>query len=122
MGEESKVLNLDLDYGRKLGKKTMATGEEVEETELNPSNVVLTVDYINFAAQQSFPQGIETGSKGRLWARLSRRLDDAAVEGVKEVAISEPEIDFLKEIFKDKKFPVNVMKYVVVLVDHIESL
>lgn len=83
-----------------------------EEAKLTDSE--LTLDYITHAVNQKFDKGI-SGSQRRMFGRIQRKFDFAIENGDTEISFEESEMDFIKDAFKDVKFPPALAKYVLVL-------
>lgn len=80
----------------------------------------MTVDYITFATNQAFPEGLD-GQKRRVFGRIDRKLQNALKEQLDEIELEEAEKDFLKEVFlrKDPKFRADLARFVIILEDEI---
>lgn len=103
-------MKINLDYGRKLPLAADAL-----------SNRELTLDYINYAVTNAYPNGIE-GKMRRVWGRIQRKFDTAIDFQAEDIELEETEKDFIKDSFKDSKFPSGIAKFVVVLEDEIAKL
>lgn len=96
--------NLNIDYKRPDDDKSI-------------SNSQLTLDYINFAVNMKFKDGLE-GQKKRIWGRLQRKLDEAQ----DIVELESAEVDFIKDAFsEDLKVPPGLAKYFIILEDCIKE-
>lgn len=102
-----KKFNIDLDYKRPEPK----TEEDKKNFKTNPE---LTQDYIAYAVNLSYKDGLE-GQLRRVYGRIQRKLDTALDENKPEVELEESELDFLDKAISNSKFPVNIAKYVLVL-------
>jgi hypothetical protein len=102
-------MNLNIDYKRKV------------EDEKQIDNIALSVNYIEYAINNAFPQGLE-GQKRRVIGRIQRKLEDAQNSQNGEINFEAAEVDELKEIFKVAKFPPALSKYVVLLEEEVNKL
>lgn len=103
-------LNLKLDY-------KFAKNEEPND----PSLQALMRNYIQYAAGQSYPQGLE-GGKRRIFGRIQRKLDDAIDADSAYIALEEAEKDLVKELWNKTNFPSAEAKYVNVAEEEIFAL
>lgn len=101
-------MKVNIDYGR------------TPEMEAQSSNQALTRDYMEFQVQQTFPN-LEGKEQVRIYGRLQRKFDKAVDEKSEEINLEEAEKDFIKDAFKTVKFPAQIAKYAVRLVDVIDS-
>lgn len=106
------ILNLAQDYNRPALK-------EGEPERL--SDVELSLDYITYALNSAYPQGVE-GQLRRQIGRVQRKLDETIAQKRSEVDLESNEIDLLKECFRKSKFNPMLSKYVVVLEEAIEKI
>ncbi len=105
----SKLI-INLDYKRKA--------EAIKDM----PNSALTADYIGYASNAKYPNGLD-GKVRRIYGRIQCKLDDALDKKADSIELEAAEVDFLKSIFKeDTKFPTNLSQYVVVLEDAIDAL
>lgn len=107
-------MKVNIDYKRK---------DEVNNDPEAISQRELTADYINYACQLVYKDGLE-GGKRRIFARICRKLDECIEQNGEEIELEEAEKDFLKKMFADDKFKPSpaTAKFIVILEDEIESL
>lgn len=91
--------------------------EEVEEL----SNVGLSSNYINFAINADYKDGVE-GQLKRIIGRIQRKLDEAVEKDQDKIDFEQAEIDIITKAFEKVKVPPNLLKYWVVLEDEINAL
>lgn len=107
------TLNINLKYNR-------SSKEMEKDSALTDSQ--LTQDYINFAANAKYKNGLDDATKRRIYARIQRKLDDAIEAGEGTITLEKAESDFLKDCMKEPPFPAALSKYVVVLEDEFERM
>jgi len=107
-------MKVNIDYKR---------SEKVNNSPDSISYQEMTADYINYACQAVYKDGLD-GSKRRIFARISRKLDECIEQKGEEIELEEAEKDFLKKMFSDDKFKPNpaFAKYIIILEDEIASL
>ena len=104
-----KTLNIDIDYRQKKSGK---------EGEL--SNAELTVDYITFAVNKKYKDGLN-GQIRRMYGRIQEKLDKGVESPKKGIELEDGEWDFIKEAVKDATFPSGLSKYISKLEDELEK-
>jgi len=102
-------MNINIDYKR--------TDDATKDT----ANADLSINYITYAVEQKYKDGL-SGSLRRLYGRIQRKLDDALESNSYDIDLEEAEKDFLKDAFRDAKFPSGTSKYVILLEDEINKL
>lgn len=103
-----EIMKVNIDYQRPVTQGDLPNSE-------------LTLDYINHAATQAYPNGLE-GQVRRIYGRIQRKIDEAISAKEDEVDLETAEKDFLKKIFKEAKFPASLSKYVLLLEDEIDNI
>lgn len=104
------MLTVDLDYNR---------GRVMDENQ--PSNQALTFNYINHAVEAKYRDGLRPRDR-RMYARLQEKLDEAVRDHSETIEVEKAEIDFLKDCFKDCRFPSQLSRFVVLLEDEIDRM
>lgn len=104
-----KTLDFNIDYNRN------------EEDVKKLANVNLTHDYISYAIEKHFKDGLE-GQMRRIVARLQRKLDDALDTKPHKAKLEQAEIDIIKKAFEKVLVPTNIVKYFVVLEEIVDNL
>ncbi len=85
------------------------------------SNQEITFNYIQIAVADKYKQGLE-GQKRRIFSRIQNKFD-AAIENKEEsIELESAEEDFIKDAFRDAKFPPLLARYVVMLEDEVDKL
>lgn len=97
-------MKINLDYKQKEGSEM--------------SNQELTFDYITFAVNQKHKDGL-SGSERRMFGRIQRKFDEAVEKLTNTVDLEMSEMDFIRDAFRDAKFPPQLAKYVTVLEDEL---
>lgn len=107
-------MNINLDYKRPEPKPTDPPF---------PTNAELTVEYITYATRIVYPQGFNSASKQRTFGRLQRKMDDALDSKSNEIDLADDEKEMLIDVFSklEGRFPIELSKYVVVLMDEINA-
>lgn len=104
-----KVLDLEIDYKRD------------EEAIKKISNINLTNDYLNYAIQKHYKDGLE-GQMKRIVGRLLRKIDDALDTKPHKVKLEPAELDIIKKAFDKVSVPSEIVKYWIVLEEIVEKL
>lgn len=102
-------MNININYDRKSS----------EDKEV--SNQELTYGYVTYATNTKYKDGLE-GQKRRIWGRIQRKFDEAVDKDKSSLELETAEIDFIKDVFKDAKFPPQIAKFVVLLEDEVDAL
>lgn len=102
-------MKVNINYGR------------TPEMEAQSTNQSLTRDYIEFQVQSAYPN-MEGKEKVRTYGRIQRKLDEAVEKNSEEIVLEEAEKDMIKDCFKNPKFPAQISKYAVKLLDVVDSL
>lgn len=109
--EETKVFTINLPY---------QTEAEKVKSDTKLSNSELTLDYLTYAVNQKYPNGLE-GQLRRIWGRIQRTLDQAIEANDDGVVLETAEKEFILKAFKDVKFPAKIAKFVIMLEDEIDK-
>lgn len=102
------IVNLDYHQGRAVDDN-------------QPSNQALTFNYVNYAVEAKHKDGLRPRDR-RLYARLQDKLDAAIQDRSQTIEIEKAEVDFLKDCFKDCRFPPQLSRFVVLLEEEIDGL
>lgn len=82
----------------------------------------LTADYIEHAVLQKYPTGLD-GQKRRTWGRIQRKLDTAVTENSELIGLTEDEVYFLRQVFKDEiLYKADIAKYVIILDEELDRI
>lgn len=104
-----KALNVKLDYYK---------GKRKSE---DPKEQSLTANYIQFAVDSKHKDGLKLRDR-KIYSRIQDKLDEAVEQDLSIVVFEQAEIDFLKDAFKDSKFPAILSRQTVMLETAIEQL
>ena len=87
------------------------------------NNQELTANFITFAVNSKYKDGLKTGSQRRLFGRLQRAMDDAIETDKDSIELEQAQIDFLHDVFRGDipVYPYEA-QYFIVLEEEIEKL
>ena len=107
-------LKLNIPYNRPIPKS---------DSENILSDSELTVNYLNFAVEKKYPNGLK-GIVLRTFARIQNKMDTAILDQQDYIELDATEFDLLKESIKNDEleFPAGTSKYVVLLIDEFDEI
>lgn len=86
----------------------------LSDKELKDKNKVfseITVSYISSSVEMKYKDGLE-GQLRRLWGRIQRKMDEAIENKTYSIELENAEKDFIKNSFKEAKFPAALAKHI----------
>lgn len=99
---------------------TIKEPESNQDTLLNILSYAVNDTYskeVNVGNGQIQTVSTLSGSQGRMWGRIQRKLDFNADNGSMEVYLEIGEIDFLKKAIEDANFPIAWFRWTVLIED-----
>lgn len=93
------MIKTNIDY------KFKYSDEELKDLDATKTDV--TLNYLASAINSKYKDGLE-GQKRRLWGRIQRKFETMEETKVYELELEVAEVDFIKDAFKDAKYPANM--------------
>ena len=99
---------------------------EVESNQETFYNLCLFAVSDTFSEVKNSQQGEQkistlSGSQGRVWGRIQRKIEDAMDKESKTITLETAEIELLKKAFENAKFPISWFKWSILIEDALDE-
>lgn len=99
---------------------------EVESNQETFYNLALYAVNDTYSEEKNTQQGTQristlSGSQGRVWGRIQRKIEEAMDKESKTIALETAEVEFLKKAFENAKFPIAWFKWSILVEDALDE-